>query len=58
MEDEFLYDVRIRERLLEKGNLTAEAIEKREAALADLEAQAETIALEQPARVAAEKDRS
>jgi hypothetical protein len=58
MHEEFIYDVRIRDRMLDKGLLTKDALEKYQASLADLEAQAETIPLEQPAKVAAERERA
>ncbi len=52
MEENFLYDVRIRERHLKKGLLTPETVKKHLDALVDLEAQAETVTLEQPAVMA------
>ena len=48
MEENFLYDVRIRERLLTKGTLQPEAVKKYLEALVDVEAQCEPVSLEQP----------
>lgn len=48
MEENFLYDVRIRERLLTKGTLQPEAVKKYLEALVDVESQCEPVSLEQP----------
>ena len=48
MEDSFRYDVRVRERLLKKGLLKPEEVEKHLAALTDLESQSEPVSVEQP----------
>ena len=45
----FDLDLRIRDRKLANGNLDAKALERHLAELPDLEAQAETIPIEQPA---------
>lgn len=58
MDQNFIYDVRVRQRMIDKGLLTAEKAEEYEKGLPDLETQTETLPLEQPMRVAAEKDRS
>lgn len=58
MDQNFIYDVRVRQRMIDKGLVTAEQVEEYEKALPDLETQTETLPLEQPMRVAAEKDRS
>jgi len=58
MDKEFIYDVRIRQRMIDKGLISPEQVEEHEKALHDLEQQCEIIPLEQPMRVAAEKDRS
>jgi hypothetical protein len=58
MNTEFRFDVRIRQRMLNKGLITPEQVEQHEKALPDLEQQCEVIPLEQPARVAAERDRA
>jgi hypothetical protein len=58
MNTEFRFDVRIRQRMLDKGLITAEQVDQHEKALPDLEQHCEVIALEQPARVAAERDRA
>ena len=49
MEESFLYDVRIRERLLKKGQLKPEAVQKHLDALVDVESQSEPVSLDQPA---------
>lgn len=58
MDQSFIYDVRVRQRMIDKGLLTPEQAEEYDKSLPDLETQAETLTLEQPMRVAAEKDRS
>lgn len=58
MDEKFIYDVRIRQRMIDKGLLSPEKLEEYEKSLPDLESQTETLPLEQPMRVAAEKDRS
>lgn len=58
MDTEFLYDVRIRQRMIDKGLISPEQVAEHEKALQDLEQHCEIIPLEQPMRVAAEKDRS
>jgi hypothetical protein len=49
MEDSFRYDVRVRDRLLKKGLLKQDEVDKHLAALADVEAQSEPVSIEQPA---------
>jgi hypothetical protein len=58
MNTEFRFDVRIRQRMIDKGLLTPEQVEQYEKGLPDLEQQCEVIPLEQPVRVAAERDRA
>lgn len=49
IEEDFIYDVRIRERMLAKGELEKKQLEQRLEALQDVEAQAEAVELPQPA---------
>lgn len=49
IEEDFIYDVRIRDRMLAKGELKKEQVEERLAALQDVENQAELVELPQPA---------
>lgn len=49
IDDSFRYDVRVRERLLNKGILKPEDVQKHLEALADVETQSEPVSLEQPA---------
>jgi hypothetical protein len=53
--ESFKYDTRIRNRLLDNGMLNSEEVDKHLAALADVQDSAETLALEQPALVAAKE---
>ncbi len=48
IEQEFPFDVRIQERMLNKGLVKKDELDKRLAALVDLESQAEALDLEQP----------
>lgn len=48
MEDSFRYDVRIRDRLLNKGLLTKEEVQKHLDALKDVESQSEPVQVEAP----------
>lgn len=48
IEEEFRFDVRIRERMLKKGNVGREELERRLAALPDKAEQAEIIELDPP----------
>lgn len=48
IEEEFRFDVRIRERMLKKGNVGREELERRLAALPDKAEQSEIIELDPP----------
>lgn len=48
IEEQFRFDVRIQERMVNKGLVKKDELEKRLAALPDLAEQAETIALDPP----------
>lgn len=48
MEDSFLYDVRVRDRLVKKGLLKQDVLQKHLDALTDVESQSESVSIEQP----------
>lgn len=48
IEEDFRFDVRIQERMMKKGLVKSDELEQRLAALSDLEAETETLDLEQP----------
>lgn len=48
IEEEFRFDVRIQERMVKKGLVEKEELQKRLEALADLENESELLELEQP----------
>ncbi len=48
MNDSFKYDVRVRQRMLDKGQLTEAEVQKHLAGLADSAAQAEVLTVTQP----------
>lgn len=54
--EDFIYDVRIRDRMIAKGELKKEQVEERLAALQDVESQAELVELPQPAVGSAGRD--
>lgn len=54
MEDSFRYDVRVRDRLLSKGLLTKDELQKHLDSLKDLEGQAEPVQVEAPAGASGE----
>lgn len=48
IDEEFRFDVRIQERMVKKGLVTKEELEKRLATLKDIESESEAINLDQP----------
>lgn len=48
IDEEFRFDVRIQERMVKKGLVTPEELEKRLASLKDIESESEHLDLEQP----------
>jgi hypothetical protein len=48
MEDSFRYDVRIRDRLVQKGLLTKEEVQRHLEALVDVESKSEPVSVEPP----------
>ncbi len=51
MDEDFRFDVRIRDRMIEAGNVTKEEVAARLSALKDVEPESELIELDQPALV-------
>ena len=51
MDEDFRFDIRIRDRMVQAGNITKEEVEARLAALKDVEPESELVDLEQPALV-------
>jgi len=56
IEDDFRFDTRIQQRMLKKGEVSAEELDKRLAALPDREADALVLDLAQPASIPDEDD--
>jgi hypothetical protein len=48
MDEDFRFDIRIRDRMVEAGNITKEQVEARLSALKDVEPESELVELEQP----------
>ena len=51
MDEDFRFDIRIRDRMVQAGNITKEEVEARLAALKDVEPESELVDIEQPALV-------
>lgn len=56
IEEDFRFDTRIQQRMLKKGEVSADELEKRLAALPDRETDAAILDLAQPASIADEDD--
>jgi len=56
IEEDFRFDTRIQQRMVKKGDVSAEELEKRLAALPDREGDAAVLDLAQPASIADEDD--
>jgi hypothetical protein len=49
MDEDFRFDIRIRDRMVAAGNITKEEVEARLSSLKDVEPESELVELEQPA---------
>ena len=56
MDEDFRFDIRIRDRMIQAGNVTQEEVNARLSSLKDVEPESELIELEQPALVPLEAE--